>query len=240
MTEPDLSVIIPLRISAVALAALLQAGSAILSSDDIGDSYSDTPPADLRARPTWLGLFIPDSGSGHTSRLETTLVSFVPRTTASGIEYRIVTTPPGAAMLISGVPRLSAGPAVTLSRSIDLSADERETEFSLGNQVYRIRLEFREPNYCDAVITLTSGGRTQKLFDATEPGPTRDPALVVACDDPHFRIHWAGDLDRDDRLDLLVTFSHKYSYFPRQLLLSSAARSGDIVAEVGRYERFSQ
>jgi hypothetical protein len=231
-----------LRISAVALAALSQAGPAILSSDDIGDTYADSP-ADLRARPTWLGLFMTDSGpgeKGHASRLETTEVSFVPRTTSSGIEYRIVTTPPGAALLISGVPHLSAGPSVTLGRTIDLSADERETEFSLGNQVYRVRLEFREPDYCDAVITLTSGGRTQKLFDAKEPQAARDPALVMACDDPHFRIHWAGDLDRDDRLDLLVTFSHKYSYFPRQLLLSSAARSGNFVAEVGRYERFSQ
>ena len=227
----------------MALAALLQAGPAILSSDDIGDNYSDAPPADLRARPTWLGLFITDTGSGErgrASRLETTQVSFVPRTTSSGIVYRIVTTPPDAVLLISGVPSVSAGPAVTLGRSIDLWADERETEFSLGNGVYRIRLEFKEPHYCDAVITLTSGGQAQKLFDATEPGATRNPALVVACDDPHFTIHWAGDLDRDGRLDMLATFSHKYSYFPNQLLLSSAARSDDLVAEVGRYERFSQ
>ena len=234
--------IILLRISAVALAALSQARPVILSSDDIVETYADSP-ADLRARPTWLGLFITDSGSGekgHASRLEATQVSFVAQTTSSGVVYRIVTIPPGAALLISGVPRLSAGPAVTLGRSITLWADERETEFSLDNRVYRIRLEFKEPDYCDAVITLTSGGRTQKLFDAKEPGATRDPALVVACDDPHFNIHWAGDLDRDGRLDLLVTFSHKYSYFPNQLLLSSAARSGDLVAEVGRYERFSQ
>ena len=234
--------IILLRVSAVALAALSQAGPVILSSDDIGETYADSP-AGLRARPTWLGLFIADSGSdekGHASRLEVTQVSFVPRTTSSGIEYRIVTTPPGAALLISGVPRLSAGPAVTLNRTIDLSADERETEFTLGSQVYRIRLEFREPDYCDAVITLTSGGRTQKLFDAKEPDAARDPALVMACDDPHFRIHWAGDLDRDDRLDLLVTFSHKYSYHPNQLFLSSGARSGELVAEVARFERFSQ
>ena len=231
-----------LGISAVALAALLQVGPAILSRDDIGDNY-DTAPADLRARPAWLGLFITDTGSdekGRASRLKATQVSFVPQTTSSGIVYRIFTTPPDATLLISGVPHVSAGPAVTLGHSIRLWADERQTEFSLGNRAYRIRLEFREPDYCDAVITLTSGGRAQKLFDATEPGATRDPALVVACDDPHFQIHWAGDLDRDGRLDLLVTFSHKYSYFPNQLLLSSAARSGDLVAEVGRYERFSQ
>ena len=103
-----------------------------------------------------------------------------------------------------------------------------------------IHLESRQASLCDGVITLSSGGRTQKLFDATEPGATRDPDLVLACDDPHFKIHWAGDLDRDGRLDMLVTFSHKYSYVPNQLLLSSAARSPDLVAEAGRYERFSQ
>ena len=243
LNELELSLTILWRISTVTLAALLQAGPAILSSDDIGDEYSNAPPADLRARPNWLGLFITDTGSdakSRASRLEATQVSFVPQTTSGGIVYRIVTTPPGAVLLVSGVPRVSAGPAVTLGRFIDLSADERETEFSLGNHAYRIRLEFREPDYCDAVITLASGGRSQKLFDAREPGATRDPTLVVACDDPHFRIHWAGDLDRDGRLDMLVTFSHKYSYHPRQLLLSSAARSGDLVAEAGRYERFSQ
>ena len=61
---------------------------------------------------------------------------------------------------------------------------------------------------------------------------------MVSCDEPHFTIHWAGDLDRDGRLDMLATFSSKYSYHPRQLFLSSAARSGELVAEVARYELF--
>ena len=242
-TELELYLTMLLRISAIALAGLLQTGPAILSSNDIGDDYYDAAPADLLGRNTWLGLFITGTESGdkaRESRLEVTQVSFVPRKESGSTIYRVVTTPPDAALLISGVPHVSAGAAVTLGRFIDLGAAKRETEFRLGNRLYRIRLAFAEPGACDAVMTLTSGGRTQKLFDATEPAPTRDPALIVACDDPHFRIHWAGDLDRDGRLDMLVTFSHKYSYFPNQLLLSSAARSGELVAEVGRYERFSQ
>jgi hypothetical protein len=47
-------------------------------------------------------------------------------------------------------------------------------------------------------------------------------------------------LDRDGRLDLLVTFSQKYSYHPRQLLLSSGARSGELLAEVARYDRIAE
>jgi hypothetical protein len=175
MEIPDLTML--LGISAVALAGLLQAGPAILSSDDIGDNYYAAAPADLLGRKTWLGLFIggtESSEKGRESRLQVAQVSFVARKESGSTIYRIVTTPPDAALLISGVPRVSAGAAVTLGRSIDLWAEKRETKFRLGNRLYTIRLEFAQPSYCDAVITLTSDGRTQKLFDAAEPGATSD------------------------------------------------------------------
>jgi len=230
-------------ISVMVFAGLLQAAPIILSDDDLGDNYYDAAPADLLGRKSWLGLFIGKEESrenARESRLQVTQVRLVPRKESGSTIYRVVTTPPDATLLISGVPGVSAGAAVTLGRSIDLSSEKREAEFRFGNDVYRIRLVSAEPSYCDAVITLTLGESTQELFDATAPGKTKDPTLLVACDDPHFRIHWAGDLDRDGRLDMLVTFSHKYSYFPNQLLLSSVARSGELVVEVARYERFSQ
>ncbi len=46
-------------------------------------------------------------------------------------------------------------------------------------------------------------------------------------------------MDQDGRLDI-VTFSPKYTYFPNQLLLPSAARKNDLVSEVARYERFAE
>ena len=232
-----------MMVAVVVLIGLLQAGPAILSSGDIGDNYYDGPPAMLGEQSTWLGLFIKEAGSNQKtreSRLEVTRVSFVSREESGTTVYRIVTIPPSPALLLSGVPRLSAGAATTLGQFIDLGAEKREAEFRLGSRLYRIRLHSQKPDYCDAVIILTQGERTQKLFDAAEPGATNDPALVVSCDEPHFTVHWAGDLDRDGRLDMLVTFSHKYSYHPRQLFLSSGARSGELVAEVARYERFAE
>jgi len=228
-----------MMVAIVVLVWLLQAGPAILSTGDIGDNYYDRPPAMLGEQRTWLGLFIADPKT-RGSRLEATRVSFVPREEAGTTVYRLVTTPPGAALLFSGVPRLSAGAATTVGQSIDLGAAKREAEFRLGSRLYKIRLQSQEPDYCDAVIILTQGERTQKLFDAARPGATNDPALVVSCDEPHFTVHWAGDLDRDGRLDVLVTFSHKYSYHPRQLFLSSGERSRELVAEVARYDRFAE
>ena len=221
------------------------AGPVLRSSGDIGDNYYDAPPAEIRERVHWLGLFIesgtPDQET-RTSRLAVTRVSFVRRQEPGPTVYRLVTSPPGAALLLSGVPRLSAGAAITAGKDIDFGGATRETALRLGKWQYQIRLDSMEPNYCDAVITLTRAqdGRRQKLFDAAEPGTTNDPALLVSCDEPHFSIHWAGDLDRDGQLDMLATFSRKYSYHPNQLLLSSGARSGQLVAEAARYDQFAQ
>lgn len=123
---------------------------------------------------------------------------------------------------------------------IVLGTEQHEAEFRLGKQLYTVRLESTAADLCDGIISLTSSGRIQRLFDATQPGTTRQPGLAVACDEPHFKIHWAGDMDRDDRLDMLVTFSRKYSHFPTQLLLSSVASPGDLVGEGASSERFAR
>ena len=231
-----------MMVVAVMLIGLLQAGPVILSGDDIGDNYYDAPPTVILERTTWLGLFIEEGKPDRKTRkshLAVTRVSFALQKEPGPTSYRLVTTPRGAELLLSGVPRLSAGAVITVNQDLDLGGQKREAELWLGRRQYRIRLDSKEPNYCDAVITLTHDGRRQKLFDAAGPGTTNDPALVLSCDVPHFTVHWAGDLDRDGQLDMLVTFSHKYSYHPRQLFLSSGARSGELVAEVARYDRFA-
>ena len=219
----------------LAQVGLAAAEPIVLSSSDIADGY-DEMPRDLIGRKTWLGLYV----TRAESRVKTTRVEVVARKENSQAIYKIITNPPNAELLFSEVPAVSAGAAVTVGRYVDLWEQEREAEFRLGKHVYRVRLESTQPDLCDAVITLSDGGRTQKLFEARPSGGDRQREPRLACDEPHFRIHWAGDLDRDGRLDLLVTLSQKYSYFPRQLLLSSRAESGDLVSEVGRYERFSQ
>lgn len=226
----------------VTLHGLPQSGPVILSGGAIGDNYYDRPPAAIVERSSWLALFIDDGTANQaprTSRLAIARVSFARREEPGPVVYRLVTTPPGARLLLSGVPQLSPGTAITVRQDIDLGGDMRDAAFRLGTRQYRIRLDAKDPTYCDAVITLTEGGRKQKLFDASGPMTTNDPALVMSCDEPHFTVHWAGDLDRDGRLDMLVTFSGKYSYHPTQLFLSSGARVGDLVAEVARYDQFA-
>jgi len=100
-----------------------------------------------------------------------------------------------------------------------------------------VRLRSSDPRRCDAVVVLQHGDRTQRLFDMNGAA---DAAIgpQFGCDEPHFHVHWAGDLDGDGRLDLLVTFSGKYSFHPRQLLLSSAASPSALVALAGTYDPY--
>ena len=51
------------------------------------------------------------------------------------------------------------------------------------------------------------------------------------ADDPHFDIEWAGDLDADGKLDLIVNLSRKYRRNPHRLLLSSKASGTQLVGQ---------
>jgi hypothetical protein len=217
---------------------LAQPKPIVLSRADIGDNY-DAVPRDLPIGDTWLGLFSTDDTSTGTTafRLAVTKLRFFKTGEANG-NMKLETTPPNALLLVSGVRAVRAGAAVTATTATgygSLSREHPDPQITLAGREYTIRLVSREGEaYCDAVISMTSGTMTQTLFDM------KNLSAEFSCDDPHFTIHWAGDLDRDGRLDLLVTFSQKYSYYPRQLWLSSMAGRGRLVGEAARYERFSQ
>jgi hypothetical protein len=209
-------------LSALVLAAALPI---VLSATDI--DYDKPVPA-IANRRDWLGLY--RHGSSWTLRRAT--VSFVP--SPQGPEVTLVMSPPGAAFLVAGVPAISPGKAATAAADrVPLWRIDPAAHYKSRGVSYEIRLESKEDNGCDSVIRMVARGRSQVLFDMKKP-------RQWACDDPHFAIQWAGDLDRDGRLDLLVTFSEKYSYHPLVLLLSSAARRGDLVGEAARYDRYAQ
>lgn len=93
-------------------------------------------------------------------------------------------------------------------------------ETTLGKLRYRLYLEARHPYLADAKVILAHSGRTQVLYSADG-----------FADEPHFHVIWAGDLDRDGKLDLIVNLDRKYSWHPYRLLLSTKARGRELVGE---------
>lgn len=91
---------------------------------------------------------------------------------------------------------------------------------ALGRRRYTVRLERAREDLSDARVMLSDGTVTQMLYSTDG-----------FVDEPHFQIEWAGDIDRDGRLDLVVNLSRKYSMHPHRLLLSTKAKASELVGE---------
>ena len=98
-------------------------------------------------------------------------------------------------------------------------------EIALGKRRYIVRLEHAGDDLADAKVVLSDGRVTQTLYSTDG-----------FVDDPHFDIEWAGDIDRDDRLDLIVNLSRKYSIHPHRLLLSTKAKTSELVGEAAVFQ----
>jgi len=48
-------------------------------------------------------------------------------------------------------------------------------------------------------------------------------------------LRWAGDLDGDGKLDLILAADHHYNLSTTRLFLSSRAKKGELVQEVAKF-----
>ena len=98
-------------------------------------------------------------------------------------------------------------------------------EIALGKRRYTVRLERAREDLTDAKVILSDGAVKQMLY-----------STGGFVDEPHLEIEWAGDIDRDGRLDLVVNLSRKYSIHPHRLLLSTKAITSELVGEAAVFE----
>jgi hypothetical protein len=59
--------------------------------------------------------------------------------------------------------------------------------------------------------------------------------LKDGCDDCSWNLYWAGDLDRDGKLDLYLDLTDHYNTIDKRLFLSSRAEAGEIVKYVANF-----
>ncbi|MBT8478425.1 MAG: hypothetical protein KJO06_05875 [Gemmatimonadetes bacterium] len=212
--------------AAVLLAAGLaepQDSGTVLTVSEIQDPHLMRRPAVVEGR-SWLGLRVLEDGS----RLEQVEVRWLASVEFEDSLFRLSVEPQAPAFIVADVPQLSEGPTTTLSHYEQSLTAGSPLTFSLGALAYSVELSGSAPMMCDATVTVSDGTVSQDLyFPDTEP---------VSCDEPHFSIQWVGDLDGDGKLDLLATFSPKYSYYPRRLFLSTAAQDGELVGLVAVFD----
>jgi hypothetical protein len=121
-----------------------------------------------------------------------------------------------------GVPTLHIRSAGVVNQDLHYRQPLR---IMLAERRYELALRGSRPDLTDAQVVLSDGRRNQVLYSTDG-----------FVDEPHFDVPWAGDLDADGELDLVVNLSRKYSVHPYQLLLSSVASSEELVGEAARFE----
>jgi hypothetical protein len=187
----------------------------------------------------WLALV----GSGSRMSLDPVVVTVTPvrdhladgdSGPISGKRVSVSVSDTHPVLLVRGIPALQEGPVT--EAQFDCAGCGQPTEFNL-HRSFRLRLDGEvyeleafppqpdEPFDENSEIRLSHGAAVQVIHRAT-----RVP------DDANWRVIWAGDLDRDGRLDLFVDTADHYNMGRGRLLLSSAAGPGELVGEVAVFE----
>ncbi len=129
-----------------------------------------------------------------------------------------VVADPDVDFAVRCIPAMRTGP-ITNGHVLneELIANPRLT-IRLGTHRYEVRLESKRRDLSDARVIVSDGRRKQVLYSADG-----------FADDPHYEIEWAGDLDGDGKLDLVVNLHRKYSWNPHTLWLSSRASTRQLI-----------
>jgi hypothetical protein len=180
----------------------------------------------IEADADWMGLFRADSGNFMMRPVELQLVQ------QQGIVYegerplgRIVELPAETErpviLVSSSMPVFPAGPVETLieDRLPLLPCDAYE----LGSSsIETVELEVTEDG-----LYISAPGIRQEVTD-TYPG--------IGPEGPYIDIVWAGDLDGDGRLDLLINdVENSYLIYKWELYLSTEASRGQLVGFVASF-----
>lgn len=224
-----MSTITKLALRTAPLAAILalaatQAPGTVLTADDIEGDFLFRRPFPVGGR-EWIAVV----SSGGAPMLSSASVRWEAGLDAGDSVFALSVDPGDPTLLIAGVRQVHVGPVVAATGGPEpLTPEWSVHDISLGSATYTLTLASSDPMLCDATITLGDGTRSQTLYRADDQ--------EFSCDEPHFDLDWAGDLDGDGRLDIVTTLSPKYSYYPRRLWLSSAARAGELVGLVAQYD----
>ena len=192
----------------------------------------------------WLGVFLPADGGTVVApvvlQVDTVLDELLDENgVPTGKRVGFSGGEELALWLMKDVPRVAPGPVRTIATDVTLAPNE-SVPLSL-EATHPVVVELAcatpeatkgsKPPSCE--LALREGEKTQVL--GTYEAYYEEGTLRSVGNDAPVRIVWAGDLDRDGRLDLLVDLSDHYNLARPTLFLSTDAPEGSIVTAVAEH-----
>lgn len=131
--------------------------------------------------------------------------------------------------LLKGADMLRTGPVVTVFREEKSLGNGATIKLNLNGKRYQLKVVSQDPEPKDYLVqntklVLTQGRKSQTLISLREHT------------DAGWFLFWAGDIDRDGKLDLYLDLSPHYNASRKILFLSSQAGAGKLVKELATFE----
>ena len=177
---------------------------------------------------TWLGLF--REGNKYSIRQSKLIIS---KAKEPGTDVDVSTDKPGRSLfLVRNMPYLRDGDVTTVwdeetteQALVPLAAGPRT--FELTGKSYTFSVEGQQNGRLvkGSKLVLTSGKDRQVLR-----------SLDTDCGDCAWTVSWAGDLDRDGKLDLLMDLPNEPNTTEKVLFLSSQSVGGKLVKSVANFK----
>lgn len=136
--------------------------------------------------------------------------------------------------LLRGISNLKLGEIETIvAKTIPLEINKSIHLRLQNKQNYMLSVVSEETSpptvddFKECSLILTSGSKSQKIKTFGVYYPPNDKPVFAS--DAHPALLWAGDIDRDGALDLLLDLSNHYNISNPTLFLSSGSQNNDFV-----------
>ncbi|MES1244805.1 MAG: hypothetical protein ABUT39_24570 [Acidobacteriota bacterium] len=126
-------------------------------------------------------------------------------------------------LMVRNIAGLKPGPVRTFF--LGMAALRPENTLHLGSEEGELWLAEEKEGYSIAFSKGPNGFKAPQILRADTYDSDGPPTL-----------HWAGDLDRDGKLDLVIDITNHYNLSRMALFLSSLAKEGELVGLAGFFD----